>query len=109
MNVRELSGVPLQRVEFCRRKVGIVPQSGGVYVISNYFESVLYIGLSKNLQSRILQHLNHEQKLELTPEGRAYWFHYKLCSEKELRPDERGWLLHYQLHEGRLPYFNKIG
>lgn len=108
MKVQDLGDSKLERVEFCKRKVSVVPRHNGVYVLSTYCNSILYIGVSKNLQRRMLEHLNGEEKLNPTPQGRAYWFHYKLCSEKESRPDERGWILHHRLHEGNLPYFNKI-
>jgi len=108
MNVRELNDSSLVRLEFSKRKTVLVPRNHGVYVLSNYFDSILYIGVSKNLQRRMLEHLNSEEKKNLTPEGRAYWFFYKVCSENEARPEERGWILHYALHEGKLPYFNKI-
>ncbi len=108
MNVSDLAAHDLVRVEFAKNKARSVPLVAGVYALTNFSGCILYIGLSKNLQRRMLEHLSNAHKLSLSPEGRAYWFFYREGPEQKLKPDERGWMHQYQLHEGRLPYFNKI-
>ena len=108
MMVQELKETDLLRIEFSKMQIPVVPRESGIYVLANYSGFILYIGVSKNLQRRMLEHLNAETKSQLTPVGKAYWFFYKTCPETDFRPGERGWLHQFQLHEGNLPYFNKI-
>ncbi len=105
MKITSLDEKNLVRIEFSLRKKILVPKTQGIYVLTNYAEDILYIGVSKNLQRRMWEHLNSEEKCELTPLGKAYWFFFKSCSE--FRPYERGWIHEHQLKEGQLPHFNK--
>lgn len=108
MRVQDLKETELKRLEFCKRTVRVVPKSSGVYVLASYFDLILYIGVSKNLNRRMMQHLQTEEKQSLSPWGRVYWFYYKQCLESEGSVGERGWMQAFQLQEGRLPHFNKI-
>jgi len=58
----------------------LLPKSAGVYFIHD-FRGVLYIGESKNLKQRFLQHIYREENLSLKEaisnpcgEIRFYWF-----------------------------------
>ncbi len=108
MKIADLGEAALLRVPFSKMRLAGVPRSSGIYVLASYFDSILYVGVSCNLQRRMLSHLNNETKLAHTPLGKAYWFFFKICSAEEFRPYERGWLLQHQLQEGKLPHFNKI-
>lgn len=108
MKIQDLGDKNLVRVEFSKMKIPLVPKESGIYVLTSYFDAILYIGLSKNLQRRMIEHLNNGEKLQHTPFGKAYWFFSKTCIERDLRPSERGWILQFQLQEGKLPYFNRI-
>lgn len=97
-----------RRVEFSRKRLNAVPESTGIYVLTSYFDRILYIGVSQNLRRRFSEHLQNTEKLELTPHGRVFWFYFKTCPEMESKPTEHALILDYQLKEGSLPYFNKI-
>lgn len=108
MEIEDLGEPILTRVEFSKMKIPLIPKVSGVYILTTYFHSILYIGVSNNLQRRIIEHLSNPIKLNLTPLGKVYWLFFKQCPQKEYRRRERGWILQHQLFEGVLPYFNKI-
>ena len=108
MKVKDLCKPSIRRVEFSKKSQHIVPCKSGAYVLSTYFEEILYIGVSQNLQRRMLEHLNDQAKVENTPLGKAFWISYLLCSEKDFRFYEKGWIFAFQLAEGKRPYYNKI-
>ncbi|KXO01265.1 hypothetical protein LS48_02025 [Aequorivita aquimaris] len=86
-----------------------IPTSFGCYVISNFNFEIMYVGKASSIQLRFLNHLDSQEKLSLTPLGKAYWFSFKNCqNEYEISKLERGWLNSYSLEHGAKPIFNKI-
>jgi excinuclease UvrABC nuclease subunit len=100
---------PDNRIEFSYQKVKFVPAKGGCYVLTNYFNDIVYIGLATNLNRRMQDHLDNKEKTQSTAKGIAYWFHYRLVDDpNRLNSIERGWLNQYELNYGDLPVLNKM-
>jgi excinuclease UvrABC nuclease subunit len=100
---------PDKRIEFSYQKARFVPVRPGCYVLTNFLNDIVYIGLSKNLNRRIQDHLDNKEKRQITPSGVAYWFHYLIVdNENKLNSVERGWLNQYELNCGELPLLNKV-
>ena len=109
MKTEALVPYPDKRIEFSLQKAKFIPARPGCYVLTNFFNDIVYIGLSKNLNSRIKDHLDNKEKRQITANGLAYWFHYLLIdNEHNLNSVERGWLNQYELNYGELPALNKV-
>lgn len=109
MKITELYPEVTSKTEFHLSKVKFVPEVYGCYVITNFFNDILYIGLTNNLKTRIKQHLDNPHKTKLTELGVAHYFYYKAVdNESELTKLERGWFNHYELTEGKLPILNSV-
>ncbi|WP_375790503.1 GIY-YIG nuclease family protein [Cupriavidus alkaliphilus] len=94
---------------FFRRVSGLfLPANSGCYVLATFDDSILYVGLTRNLKRRFKNHLDVEQKVSPTIVGKAFWFHYLPCEEKHLELFERSWLEQYRNVEGKFPVFNKV-
>ncbi|MBX3491777.1 MAG: GIY-YIG nuclease family protein [Parvibaculum sp.] len=106
MIVDKLSPTPTQSETFRRSRLRFVPAVPGCYVLVTPSKEVLYLGLSKDLRSRMNSHLENEQKTAQTRIGRAtlfYWF-----ETTDMERVERSWMnVHFQ-HEGMLPILNRI-
>jgi len=108
MIVNELIPIPVNKLEFSYEKRKFIPQKYGCYVLTNFNNEILYIGLSDNLFQRVQKHLDSHEKNDLTKYGRAYWYYYmELDNEKQIYSTERGWLNLYELKHGELPPLNK--
>lgn len=100
---------PDHRIEFSYQKAKFVPAKAGCYVLTNFFNDVLYVGLATNLNSRMQDHLDSKEKTQKTAKGVAYWFHYRIVENpNNLNSIERGWLNQYELQYGELPILNKL-
>jgi hypothetical protein len=108
MRIVELCPKAHHRELFTLRSVVRISELSGVYAVTNFHDEIIYIGSSKNIRSRVKQHLYSTKYEETTPMGVSYWFYYSLCDANRCFSMERGWLNHFILKEGRLPYFNKI-
>ena len=106
MNVAKLHTPPLEKVLFQLSVYLQVPEDSGCYVLTSFEGRILYIGQSKNLQRRFEQHLDDPAKTQLTPQGRAVWFHWLLHKELHLNALERGWGHEHRAVEGDLPILN---
>ena len=106
MKVSSLDPNPEQKVAFDLNQRLLVPSSSGCYVLSNIYETILYVGLSNCLARRFDQHLDSPDKTAQTPLGRAIWFHWLRYENLEML--ERTWLNSHEVAEGKLPYFNSV-
>ena len=106
MNVKDLHGSWI-KIKFCRSKSKLVKKLGGVYALTNYEGTILYIGKSVNIQRRFIEHLDTPNKNTLTSKGRAFWFYYQKCDKNSEHVVERGLLLSSILATGDLPPLNK--
>jgi excinuclease UvrABC nuclease subunit len=108
MKLQYLSPTPVDRVQFKLISYKSVPKVEGCYVLTTFDDSILYIGLSKNLYERFQQHLNNPEKTSPTADGKANWFYYTTYDKKNLPKLERTWVNQYQIIHGRLPILNKV-
>lgn len=109
MKVTELNPKVFDKTEFLLNKVKFVPSMIGCYVITNFYNEIMYIGQTVNLKSRIQQHLEDQEKIKLTTIGKSYYFYYKtIDNEKDLNKLERGWLNDFELKEGKIPILNSV-
>lgn len=109
MKVLELSPKPQKKIEFHFNKLKFIPEVFGCYVLTNFLDDILYIGLTNNLKVRCKQHLTSPKKIGLTELGATYYFHYLIYSDAtKLNKVERGWINYFELVEGKLPVLNSI-
>lgn len=108
MNISELIPSPSQKVRFNLADSIFIPKDSGCYVLTTFDNNVLYIGLSTNLYSRFLQHLNNNEKISPTKDGKAIWFYYEKVGINELQKIERTWMNKFNSIHGRHPILNKI-
>ena len=108
MLISDLSPKTDARVKFHYSALDEAPAESGCYVITTFSGTILYIGQSVNIRNRMEQHLDGRDKEKETPQGVAYFVHYKLWEKTKLNDLERGWANSYQLKAGELPYFNKV-
>ncbi|MFK7827652.1 MAG: GIY-YIG nuclease family protein [Oligoflexales bacterium] len=107
MNIEDLDGSWI-KVKFCRSKSELVEEINGVYALTNFTGTVLYIGKSINIKRRFLEHIDTPSKNSLTYQGRTFWFFYQECEKDCETKVERGLLLTSILNSGKLPPLNKI-
>lgn len=107
MNIKNLQG-QWKRKPFAPGKSFLIPKESGFYLLTNFTGDILYVGISMNLQRRFLEHMESNKFYDKSPLGKAYWFYYDFCEPKEHRQVERGLLGHIELHEGTLPWFNRV-
>jgi len=105
MKAIQLVPRPQEKRPFRANQHFYIPEQGGCYVLSTFDETIVYIGLSKNLSRRFDEHLDSPKKTEPTRLGRAVWFHWLIC--KNLEQVERTWLNAHEISEGELPCLNK--
>lgn len=108
MRVSSLTPKPENQIRFSYADLRDAPRQSGCYVLTVFNGTILYIGQARNIQARMRQHLDADQKAQMTPWGKAFWLHYILCPEFELNNYENGWNMEYERTEGKQPYFNKI-
>lgn len=96
---------PINHETFKRNRERFVPEESGCYVLTTFSHDVLYVGLAKNLRSRMNNHLDNEQKTVPTIIGRATYFYWLEC--QEIEKIERTWMNIHVQHEGMLPPLNK--
>lgn len=107
MKVNELTPEPRDKVLFKISSYKLVPQENGCYVLTNFENEILYIGLAKNINNRFKQHLENPEKTNPTKEGKAIWFYFKVFDPKNLEKLERSWLNQFANIQGRRPILNK--
>jgi hypothetical protein len=106
MNIDKLIPQPTSNETFRRNRLRFVPTASGCYALTTFSRAVLYIGLAKNLQRRMNQHLDSPEKTCETPLGRAvrfFWF-----ETVNLNKVERTWMNIHIQHEGAIPELNKV-
>lgn len=109
MKVSELSPKAESKLEFHLQKIKFFPTNGGCYVLTNFFQDVMYIGQSHNILTRIKQHLDNIKKTSLTELGVVYYVYYRIIDDvNKLNKLERGWLNHFELVEGNIPLLNSV-
>lgn len=85
----------------------MVPKTAGCYILTTFDGAVLYIGLSVDLNRRFQEHLDNPEKINLTPNGKAFWFHFHGYEKENLNKLERTWINQYCTAHGCLPILNK--
>ena len=108
MKITELEPEPVNKVLFKNSEFKKIMLKSGCYVLTNFENDILYIGLAVNLNKRFLQHLDNPEKTNPTNEGKAIWFYFIEFDEKNLQKLERTWLNKFTSILGRLPILNKI-
>ena len=108
MKLEELTPKPIDKVQFKFAFFKSVPQINGCYVITTFDNSILYIGLATDLNSRFKEHLNNKEKTAPTKEGKAIWFYFSAYDSRNLPKLERTWLNQYKDQHGQLPILNKV-
>jgi excinuclease UvrABC nuclease subunit len=80
------------RYKFSLRFQKFIPNQPGCYILSTFDDEILYIGKSDNLRRRFGEHRASKEKTNLTTQGKAFWFYFMTCIEKDLYKIERTWL-----------------
>lgn len=106
MKVAELKPQPSKFEVFKRDRKIFTPEKSGCYVLTNFSKDIIYIGLTKNLQRRMNEHLDNPEKTSETKIGRPTFFFW--LETTELNKLERTWLNIYIQNEGVLPELNKV-
>ncbi len=104
MNISDLVPQPSNCEPFKRSRHRFVPQRSGCYVLASFSRVVLYVGLAKNLRTRMNNHLDSSAKTGETPLGRAVLFFW--LETPEINKVERTWMNTHIQHEGKLPILN---
>lgn len=108
MNISKLVPPPNNKVSFTLSTHIQVPKTEGCYVLATADNSILYVGLAKNLYKRFLQHLDNPEKVNPTKNGKAIWFYFSSFDKGNLPLLERTWLNQYLTEHGQLPILNKV-
>jgi len=108
MKVKEVIPLPKDKVHFKLAYFKSIPKEAGCYILANFYNDILYIGLSENLFNRFQEHLNNPEKTNSTEDGKAYWFYYLKYDSKNLEGLERSWMNQYENVHGESPILNKI-
>ena len=109
MKVNECVPEMGHKIAFTKRaNIGLSTKSG-CYCISSIYDDVLYIGQTKDLCSRMDQHLKDPRMRQLTNLGIAAWFHYQEVPEDRLHVKEDELLGRHIFKEGDLPPLNRQG
>ena len=106
MIVSSLMPKPEKREAFKRNRERMIPAATGCYVLANFREEVLYIGLAVDLRRRFGQHLDSPEKIAPTPLGVAVFFFW--LESPDTNKLERTWMNIHQLAEGKLPVLNSM-
>jgi hypothetical protein len=106
MKLSKLIPQPQKVQAFKLNRLKFVPDCSGCYVLTNFSNDILYVGLANNLQNRMKQHLDDPRKTSETSIGRAVLFHW--IEHQDLNKIERTWLNIHVEHEGKYPVLNKI-
>lgn len=109
MKVDLLIPKPTNKLLFSFQGLRLVPEMLGCYVLTNFHDDIIYLGVSHFLKQRALSHFDDSEKHSQTKEGKACWYYYIILeNEKIMFQTERGWLNQYELEHGELPPLNKI-
>ena len=108
MKVDRLVPKTSHRLQFHLRFQKFIPGVPGCYALTSFDDYVLYVGLTKNLQRRFIQHWDSSAKRGATNFGRAFWFYFLSCAEKDLFRIERTWINEYMEIHGELPILNRV-
>jgi len=106
MTTARLVPAPDSAETFEPKSARFVPACAGCYVLTTFSGVVLYIGRTTNLRSRMKQHLADDEKVDLTPHGRATFFSW--TASDEIEKIERTWTNTHIQCEGCLPVLNSV-
>ena len=107
MNVDQLNPTPNRKENFQRDRQRFVPYGNGCYALTTFQGHILYVGLTKDLNRRMGEHLDDAKKTAPTSEGKATFFHWLEC--ENIESVERGWLNWCEIVDGKKPVFNVVG
>lgn len=105
MKADQLRPAPMHFEGFRRDRHRHIPEASGNYVLTRIDNTILYVGLTKNLRKRFLQHLDRPEKISPTVHGRAVLFHW--LESADTCSVERGWIFMHCNQEGARPVLNK--
>jgi hypothetical protein len=107
VKVEQLEPLPSAKFPFKYATYKAIPRVAGCYILTTFSNDILYIGLSTNLYNRFQQHLDSD-KVHITDDGKAVWFHFLEYDASSLQKLERTWLHQYEAIHGNKPIFNKV-
>lgn len=108
MKINQLLPLPKDKVLFKLTSFKFVPKASGCYVLTTFYNDILYIGLSDSLFYRFQQHLANSEKTNPTQEGKTIWFYYTIYNPHNLPKLERTWINQFVALNGQLPILNKV-
>jgi predicted GIY-YIG superfamily endonuclease len=85
-----------------------VPTESGCYALCSFDTSVLYVGLTDNLNRRFEEHVADDAKRAVVGAVRTFWFYWVTAPLAAVARIERGWQNQHAAQHGRLPALNKI-
>lgn len=104
MKLGVLVPLPIEHETFKRHRERFIPERSGCYVLTTFSHDVLYVGLSKNLRTRMSNHLDSAKKTSPTHLGLATYFYW--IESQDIEKIERTWMNIHIQNEGRLPPLN---
>ena len=105
MNISALRPALGPSESFRRARHRFIPKLAGCYALTTFTGEIIYLGLTRNLWRRFVEHLDTPEKTRPTPIGKATTFWWLVTDECE--STERAWLNLYESHEGKLPPLNR--
>ena len=106
MNVDKLVPTPSRNEVFRRNRERFISAGSGCYVLTNFSQEVMYVGLAKNIRKRFTQHLDSPHKIAVTKMGKAIFFFW--LETPDTNKVERTWMNIHVLNEGILPILNGV-
>lgn len=94
-------------IQFHAKHAYSVPRESGCYLLLSKDSNVMYVGKSKNLYLRLLQHWDRFKTLYHPEYGQICLFAYRLETSEKIANLERGWMGLCVLSDGELPPYNQ--
>ena len=107
MKVHALTSLLSSRVPFPLVGNKYAPRKSGCYALASIYDDVIYIGESRNLSERMLQHGGSDRMKSVTEFGIARWFYFAILPESGIKSTELQMLIKFQAAEGCLPPLNR--
>ena len=106
MKIDMLTPQPVEYEIFKRSRERFIPEKSGCYALATFAKELLYVGLAKNLRTRMKNHLSSDEKTAPTALCRATYFYW--FESLEMEKVERTWMNIHIQHEGKLPVLNTV-
>lgn len=109
MTFAQLKPTPISKNYFDRCGSNQIPRVSGCYALCRSDGLIFYIGQSRNIRSRIKQHLQNPQKTKRTEFGTPSVVWFLEYPKEKLNSLENTWIQSYKnAHCGKLPLLNKV-